>query len=188
MSQSFGSFLFSGTFEPYFCENSGDCDKCQKRRRRLECFGDKMSKEVTLKSLFANTKTTENGCIEWQGSKNHKGYGRKRYHGKPWGTARLVMFFLGYDIEDKMVCHKCDNPPCMNPDHLFIGTAKDNAIDACQKGRMYPVGTSGIFKIQIEHGTTTMYRRGCRCDKCKKASRDSCKRYRAKKKAERNKG
>jgi hypothetical protein len=79
-----------------------------------------------------DTSGGNNACWEWQGSRHPDGYGQldgKRVH-------RLVYEFLVEPIpEGMMVCHKCDNPPCCNPAHLFLGTAKDNADDMVAKGR-----------------------------------------------------
>lgn len=78
----------------------------------------------------------ENGCWEWKRCRNHKGYGH--FH---WGKIQIAsraaaVAFLGFDASSKLlVCHKCDNPPCCNPDHLFIGTHRDNMRDMERKGR-----------------------------------------------------
>ena len=73
-------------------------------------------------------KVTTNNCWEWTGAKVQKGYGIIWFNG---GNARVhrisAMLFLKFNINSKLfVCHKCDNPPCFNPDHLFIGTNSDN--------------------------------------------------------------
>lgn len=76
------------------------------------------------------------GCWEWQGSKNAQGYGVITEGGKII-KAHRVSYRLHYgDIPDGLfVCHHCDNPCCVRPDHLFTGTALDNALDMRNKGR-----------------------------------------------------
>lgn len=78
------------------------------------------------------------GCWEWVGSRTHH-YGRIRRGGRgtPILQANRVAWELTYGpIPDGLdVCHKCDNPPCVNPDHLFLGDAKANMADMLAKGR-----------------------------------------------------
>jgi hypothetical protein len=74
-------------------------------------------------------------CWEWQGAKNKQGYGMFSYMGKTLGAHRFSALINGIDIENKCVCHKCDNPSCVNPNHLFSGTHQDNTNDMVSKGR-----------------------------------------------------
>lgn len=81
-------------------------------------------------------------CWEWQGLKNHRGYGTIgiRYPGKAWSIHRRasrVAYELtkGPVLEGLNCLHRCDNPSCVNPDHLFLGTIKDNTQDMIEKGR-----------------------------------------------------
>jgi hypothetical protein len=77
------------------------------------------------------------GCWEWQGNRvKEGGYGRFRYGGKTNLTHRLSYeMHTGPIPEGLMVLHTCDNPGCVRPDHLYIGTAKDNADDREERDR-----------------------------------------------------
>ena len=79
----------------------------------------------------------ETGCIEWTGSKNSADYGMIGVRGRKLVlTHRLAWELKNGEIPSGMyICHKCDNPPCMNTDHLFLGAPKDNSIDRNIKGR-----------------------------------------------------
>jgi hypothetical protein len=90
------------------------------------------------------------GCWEWQrciqktmsNNKAKKGYGMIAIEGRIVLTHRLAWEVFRGPIPYKMlVCHHCDNPPCCNPSHLFIGTVKDNSRDCKQKKR-HPRGES----------------------------------------------
>lgn len=76
------------------------------------------------------------GCWLWQGSLWTKGYGRAFYRGQTWRAHRLAYLLTHGPIPAGMfVCHRCDQRLCVRPDHLFLGSVKDNHRDAIQKGR-----------------------------------------------------
>ena len=75
-------------------------------------------------------------CIEWTGYRNELGYGRRNIAGRLWLVHRWAWTEANGPIPDGMlVCHHCDNPPCINLDHLFLGTNRDNILDSVAKGR-----------------------------------------------------
>lgn len=77
-----------------------------------------------------------NACWLWKGHKNRGGYGQLEFKGKHFKAHRLAYEFeIGPIPEGMCVLHKCDNPSCCNPKHLFLGTPRDNAKDRNQKGR-----------------------------------------------------
>jgi hypothetical protein len=80
------------------------------------------------------------GCWLWKGAPDKDGYGRIGIKKKTFKAHRVSYALHNGDHGDLMVMHKCDTPPCVNPDHLFIGTAKDNSDDMKKKGRSRPGG------------------------------------------------
>lgn len=83
-------------------------------------------------------------CWPWTGSATHLGYGLIRGTGSPGKQlmATRVSWELAYGFHPGklFVCHRCDNPPCVNPSHLFLGTHQDNMDDMVRKGRQRPRG------------------------------------------------
>lgn len=75
-------------------------------------------------------------CIEYPGYKNKRGYGQLTRNGKSDRAHRLAWAEKHGPIPDGLcVLHKCDNPPCVNVEHLFLGTRADNIADMHKKGR-----------------------------------------------------
>ena len=82
-----------------------------------------------------------NDCWDWLAAKNNKGYGRFDFEGKTQSAHRVVWQLTygpipeGEGYHGTCVLHKCDNPSCVRPDHLFLGSNYDNLLDKEAKGR-----------------------------------------------------
>jgi len=80
----------------------------------------------------------ESGCMIWTGGKNEKGYGLIHLNKKMNKAHRIAyLIYYGYLPHDMEVMHSCDNPICVCPDHLSLGTHKENMTDAKNKNRTY---------------------------------------------------
>lgn len=80
--------------------------------------------------------TKSEGCWIWNGCKDRDGYGFFRYKGKNLRAHRVSYeIHVGEILNGNLICHHCDNPPCVNPEHLFPGTAQDNWDDCVKKQR-----------------------------------------------------
>ncbi len=100
-------------------------------------------------------------CWEWRAGKEKGGYGVIGINGKSYKSHR-ISYFIKNNFKNfvSLVCHKCDNPKCVNPDHLFLGSHLDNARDCNLKKR----NPQNIPK----HPSISSYNRGrCRCFECK---------------------
>ncbi len=100
-----------------------------------------MSNEVALESvkrkLLSRIVKHDGGCWEWTGAKRHGGYGVMKVGSKLSQTHRLSYEVHRGSIADGMlVMHSCDNPACINPEHLSLGTNAENLRDAGAKGRI----------------------------------------------------
>lgn len=83
-----------------------------------------------------NDNIAEDKCIEYQGCKDESGYGLRNIKGVCYRTHRLAWEEVNGTIPKGLfVCHKCDNPSCININHLFLGTNSDNMLDMYKKGR-----------------------------------------------------
>ena len=93
---------------------------------------------AALEDVWDRVVVTSTGCIEWTGAHNEYGYGILRVNRRNIRAHRATWELTNGPIPKGMViCHKCDNPPCCNVDHLFLGTLGDNSRDMASKGRGY---------------------------------------------------
>lgn len=89
----------------------------------------------TQDEFWRNVRKTD-GCWEWLGGRLHWGYGSVKWNGRTTRAHRLAWTFVNGPIQPGMnLLHKCDNPPCVRPDHLMLGTLRDNTQDSIVKGR-----------------------------------------------------
>jgi len=111
-----------------------------------------------LEYIFSQKVVTEKGCWEWPGTRLTSGYGLVKYEGRQVTVHRLVAsIVLKFDINNSFIhaLHRCDNPPCFNPDHLFKGSQSDNNKDSAKKGRRkkkfcihgHPLSVNNVIRV-----------------------------------------
>lgn len=95
-----------------------------------------LSRDEVVALIKSRCVISESGCWVWQKSCNTWGYGQVQVNKKRWMVHRLMYTLHKGEIADGLDClHDCDNPPCCNPDHLWLGTQLQNSLDMASKGR-----------------------------------------------------
>lgn len=127
--------------------------------------------EITpeMQFRFLRKVKADRGCWLWTGKRDAKGYGRFCHFGRQLLAHRVYFAIEHGALKDGvLVCHHCDNPPCVNPAHLFAGDHRENALDCSAKGRLH---NHNAAKTQCQNGhafsgentfITRGGKRGCR--------------------------
>lgn len=110
---------------------------------KVRRFSDDFSLEARLN--YKGWTLQETGCWEWNGRRDRLGYGQIEYQGGRLLTHRAAyLLWVGVLKPDEQVRHTCDNPPCMNPDHLIPGSQEENMQDMVDRQRFYSKITAQV--------------------------------------------
>jgi hypothetical protein len=132
------------------------------------------AKKPVMELFWAKVNKTDT-CWLWTASYGNHGYGNFRYNGTIKTAHRVIWMETFGEIPDCMcVCHHCDTPLCVRPDHLFLGTRSDNSLDRDRKKRGYCSSKTHCPKGH-EYNAKLDSRGYRRCNTC---MREATERYR----------
>lgn len=153
----------------------GYCSGCYKRLKRMGVPVEAVSPrpkglDIAAALRWHGWTVTASGCWEWDGIRDRQGYGQIWFEGRTRKVPRLAYTtWIGPVPTELMVRHRCDNPPCINPDHFELGTGFDNMRDKMERGRHVSVcgedsslavrTAEDIREIRRLHATGWSYRR-----------------------------
>lgn len=120
----------------------------------MTAFQPTSDQDLAKAMLFNRSRLTENGCWEWTAGLGSGGYGLFYYKNQNQRAHRVsYQIYTGEIPAGMVICHSCDNPRCINPDHLRAGTMKDNALDREARGRRdvkgEQIGTSKLTEADV---------------------------------------
>lgn len=132
----------------------------------------------TLKDIriwfWKNIIINESGCWEWKRPRDVNGYGVCRVNGHKYRAHRVAYLLTHGTLPiDRLVCHHCDNPPCVNPKHLFLGDDKINHRDAVDKGRKFDCrGMNSFSAVFTDNDVLWIRKRYDSGEGCRKMGRE----------------
>lgn len=118
------------------------------------CGGDLLARARERVDAHTDRSAGPEACWPWTGTINSQGYASTSVQGATvivsrWLLGDLRGEPLRWDEEKELACHTCDNPPCVNPAHLYIGSPQDNQRDAVERGQW---SSGNVIKTQCKRG------------------------------------
>lgn len=155
--------------EPRLCEACGKPVKIKRRPTRFCCrvcsnkhralgIAERFWRKVDKNGPTPAHRPDLGPCWPWTAYRNGKGYGRRAAPGDTYAHRLAYALAYGPVPAGLWVLHRCDNPPCCNPAHLFLGTNMDNMRDMAEKGRRVPLPGARNGRAKLDAGAVAEIR------------------------------